>query len=391
VCSSDLGSVENLEMAFRTKNGAKKYGLFNSVLMSLGNEKYLLTVVTDITDRKQAEEALKKNEEMLSLITENMSDMIRVTDLQGVNLYASPSHLAGLGYRPEERLGKTGFDIAHSDDLPMLINEFAKGLAGTEPMKRVEYRVKHADGHYIWLDTIVNILRDDQGQVKTIVMCSRDISERKQAEFQREAALEALAKSEERYRTITENMMDCIVLEDAKGIFQYVINCREILGYEPEEMIGKTGLSFCHPDERTREINLYQGALGKEWQEIIYETRIRHKKGHFMPIEVNTRALRDEQGEFIGAVIAARDAANHRRIVKELFSTTNQSSANHILSQREKEILGWVMQGKSTWDIATILDISERTIKYHIDNTMKKLSAVNRTHAVAIALRDDLI
>lgn len=63
----------------------------------------------------------------------------------------------------------------------------------------------------------------------------------------------------------------------------------------------------------------------------------------------------------------------------------------HPLSNREKEILQWLMNGKSTWDISPILGISERTIKFHIDNIMKKLDAVNRTHAVAIALNTGLI
>lgn len=62
-----------------------------------------------------------------------------------------------------------------------------------------------------------------------------------------------------------------------------------------------------------------------------------------------------------------------------------------ILSPREKEILQWLVCGKSTWDVSTILKISERTIKFHINNIMKKLNAVNRTHAVAIALRENLI
>lgn len=61
------------------------------------------------------------------------------------------------------------------------------------------------------------------------------------------------------------------------------------------------------------------------------------------------------------------------------------------LSPREREILQWLMQGKSTWDVSVILEISERTVKFHIDNVMKKLDAVNRTHAVAIALREGLI
>jgi DNA-binding CsgD family transcriptional regulator len=61
------------------------------------------------------------------------------------------------------------------------------------------------------------------------------------------------------------------------------------------------------------------------------------------------------------------------------------------LTPREREILKWCAAGKSSWDLSAILHISERTVKYHMDNVMRKLDAVNRTHAVAIALRERLI
>ena len=68
----------------------------------------------------------KESEEMLRLITDNMSDMIRVTDLKGVNIFTSPSHFKGLGYRPEERVGKSAFDIVHPDDLEKVIKYFQR-------------------------------------------------------------------------------------------------------------------------------------------------------------------------------------------------------------------------------------------------------------------------
>jgi len=70
---------------------------------------------------------------------------------------------------------------------------------------------------------------------------------------------------------------------------------------------------------------------------------------------------------------------------------TKNVAEKTILSLREKEILKWISKGKNTWDVSVILKISERTVKFHIDNIMKKLDAVNRTHAVAIALRENLI
>ena len=61
------------------------------------------------------------------------------------------------------------------------------------------------------------------------------------------------------------------------------------------------------------------------------------------------------------------------------------------LTERETEILRWLMEGKTSWDIGKILSISERTVKFHVNNTLVKLNAVNRTHAVAKAILRNLI
>jgi two-component system, OmpR family, KDP operon response regulator KdpE len=62
-----------------------------------------------------------------------------------------------------------------------------------------------------------------------------------------------------------------------------------------------------------------------------------------------------------------------------------------VLSARESEILFWVKEGKSNWEIAVILAISERTVKFHIRSIMEKLNAVNRSHALAIAIKHGMI
>lgn len=76
------------------------------------------------------------------------------------------------------------------------------------------------------------------------------------------------------------------------------------------------------------------------------------------------------------------------------FSNTLQAEKKqhaHNLSKREIEVLNWLKQGKSSWDISKIFSISESTVKFHVNNIMAKLDAVSRTHAVAIALSEGLI
>ena len=78
-----------------------------------------------------------------------------------------------------------------------------------------------------------------------------------------------------------------------------------------------------------------------------------------------------------------------KRSLNEVYQKLK--SLNYCLSAREKEILFWLAEGKSNWDVSVILGISERTIRFHIKNVMKKLNAVNRTHAVAIAICENII
>jgi LuxR family transcriptional regulator, quorum-sensing system regulator CviR len=61
------------------------------------------------------------------------------------------------------------------------------------------------------------------------------------------------------------------------------------------------------------------------------------------------------------------------------------------LSKKEIEVLSWLKEGKTSWEIATILLISERTVNFHVGNVIKKLDAKNRTHAVAIAVAEQLL
>ncbi len=79
--------------------------------------------------------------------------------------------------------------------------------------------------------------------------------------------------------------------------------------------------------------------------------------------------------------------------IKNALLTRRLTSKRHIasLSPREREVLNWLKRGKTSWDISVILNVTERTINFHIDNIMKKLNAVSRTQAVTIAIEAELI
>lgn len=74
-----------------------------------------------------------------------------------------------------------------------------------------------------------------------------------------------------------------------------------------------------------------------------------------------------------------------------LNARRNTRAKSHTLTSREVEVLTWVARGKSAWEIGEILDIAKRTVDEHAQTAVRKIGAVNRMHAVAIAVRDSII
>jgi PAS domain S-box-containing protein len=141
-------------------------------------------MVDDITEGKRVEEALRESEQRLRRITDNMLDMVVETDLQGVCKYASQSVKAVLGYAPEDLVGKSLLDFVHPEDLGTVTETVQRALS-TGRLRtggRFECRYRHVDGHYVWLENLANIVRDEKGQMIGSVIASRDLTERKRME-----------------------------------------------------------------------------------------------------------------------------------------------------------------------------------------------------------------
>ena len=228
------GEIPLYEIEMKHKNGGTVPIELNVTLLldATGKTAGRIGVARDITERKQAEEALRKSEEKYRLIAENMHDMIRLVDTQGTNLYSSPSHKAVLGYSPEERVGKSSFEVVHPDDMEKVQKIFAEAFVESK-LARVEYRTRHADGHYIWLETIGNFIYDDSGQTTGAVLSSRDITKRKEMERELEGRFQYL-----------EGILEAapyaiIALDRFHHVLRWNPGAEKLFGYSQEEVIGR--------------------------------------------------------------------------------------------------------------------------------------------------------
>jgi PAS domain S-box-containing protein len=132
-------------------------------------------------DRESAEQALRRSEDYFRTLIENSSDIITILNPKGKILFQSPSIEKALGYRAEELLDKNAFDLVHPNDVQRVLSVFSGDLMHQNFQAPIEYRFRHRDGSWKYLESIgKNLLRDPS--IAGIVINSRDITERKRAE-----------------------------------------------------------------------------------------------------------------------------------------------------------------------------------------------------------------
>ncbi|MGF7118314.1 sensor histidine kinase [Methanobacterium oryzae] len=135
------------------------------------------------------QEILEKREKHLSLITDNMMDLITRNDVKGIYQYVSPSAVKVLSNDPQNMLGKNVLDFVHPEDIEKLKVSFQKSICKNSP-NEVEYRYKKANGKYIWLETVGTPIFDNDKNHNGFVCSSRNIDDRKQAEERIKLSLE---------------------------------------------------------------------------------------------------------------------------------------------------------------------------------------------------------
>lgn len=199
---------------------------------------YIEGVVTDVTERNQAEEALRNSEEKFRFLAEKMADIVWTLDRNFQTTYVNPSIENVLGFTPEERKQQSLEEMITPESLQKVQKRFIEELLRDEkdtadPDRSITIEIEyfHKDGSTVWLENIVKAIRNPGGAFVGMHGVSRDITERRQAE-------ETLRESESKFRNLFDLSPQAIALTEVKSGKLVDVNHQlcELTKYSKEEI-----------------------------------------------------------------------------------------------------------------------------------------------------------
>ncbi|MCJ7514761.1 MAG: PAS domain S-box protein [Dehalococcoidia bacterium] len=265
----------------------------------------------DITELKWAEEALEESRGKYKSIVETSGAGVLTGDLSGNIAFVNESFCKILGYSFEELVGKPFADFVHPDDKAIAVEKFTEGLMHPEEDYHLEFRAIRKDGRTVWIYPSVSPIFH-KGTLTSGMAIVFDITERKKLE-------DALKKSEERYRTILEEIEDNYFETDLAGNFIFVNDsmCRT-MGYSKEELIGMNYQAFAAKEDIEvvyRDFNRVF-RTGETMKRLSY--KFIQKNGTVGFGELSVSAIKDETGNVIAFRGIARDVTERMRLEREL-------------------------------------------------------------------------
>jgi len=312
------------EVIYTKIEGVKNF--YYNIISPIYDGKKILGIVgvlVDISRLKQAEKALKQSEKRFRRLVETMNDGLGIQDEKGIITYVNSKFGNMLGYKPENLIGKSVTDFLDDRNKQIFKNEIAIRKKGKVSSYEIEWVCK--DGKKIPTIMSPQAIFDEKGQFKGSFSVITNISKFKQVE-------EESRQSKERFRNLVETTSDWVWEVDKDSRYTYVSpKIRDVLGYHPEEIIGKTPFDLMPTEETDRVSKIFDKIRVKKEPLHCLENINLHKNGHTVVLETSGVPFFDGDGELCGYRGIDRDITQRKQAEMKL------KKAHDELDKRVKE------------------------------------------------------
>ncbi|HEY0978184.1 MAG TPA: PAS domain S-box protein [Flavobacteriales bacterium] len=327
--------LSDVELILQRHGGEQRAVLANATPLYDGHGKVngAISVLTDITDRKQAEDLLRQSEERFKAIYQHASFGIVLSDTEGRMVDVNPAYAGMVGYSREDLVGRTSVEIGITIDKGARQRTIA-GILDRGSARNVEMQLRRKDGSTLHVRSNADTVM--MGNERFIISMVEDITARKQAE----EAKRLLA-------SIVESSEDAILTRDLDGVITSWNKAAErIFGYTAEEIVGKPNHLLYPPDSKAEEERLLDH-VRRGVRVDHFETVRLHKDRTPVQVALTLSPLKNDQGAIIGASKVIRDITDSNR-VREAIRTSEERF--HLMADNVVQLI-WMAEadGSGMW------------------------------------------
>ncbi len=257
-------------------------------------------------------------ERLFPILSEHATDVIIILDNRGYLVWASASTTRVLGFDVASLIGEVR-PLVPAEDLPGLYDWFASCIESRSTAANRRIRVLRIDGSWLWMDMSAVFVRNSEAELEYAVATLRDVHVQVLAE-------EALREAERTFSCLADYTTDIVYRSSTEGIINWISpSVTALLGWTPEEALGREAAQFVHPDDLSLiEMNA-QRTVGGRFPTV--EVRLRTSSGEYRWVELSRGLIFDEEGTTVGRVGGIRDLQEHRRARTELAASEQKFRA----------------------------------------------------------------
>jgi two-component system, cell cycle sensor histidine kinase and response regulator CckA len=289
----------------------------------MGARRYGVSLARDVTERRQAEEALRESQKRLSLAVEASGLAPWEWNIQTNEVVLSPEWKRQVGYADHELASRyeEWESRIHPDDRGEVLQGLANCVSGRSPDYTAEFRLRHKDGSYRWIYTRGATARDAGGQPLRMFGCHLDVTDRRRAG-------QALRDSHDMLHAVIEGSPDAVFLKDLDGRYLMINTAgARFLGKDVDRIIGRSDRDLFEAKtaaaimERDRHVT----STGKP--EVFEETI----DGDVMRTVLSTKsAFRDAQGKVVGLIGIGRDITELKRLEEQFYQAQKMEAVGSL-------------------------------------------------------------
>ncbi|MBN2392797.1 MAG: PAS domain S-box protein, partial [Anaerolineae bacterium] len=381
VMAAAKGEFIHAETAHLAKDGTLH--TIDFTLKPVEDEQGLITLLIpegrDITERKQAEDALSESEETYRTIVETTAEWIWEIDLAGNHVFSNPQVTTILGYHPDEFVGQKAVSLMHEDDRREVELALPRLVAAKQGWRGWVLRWRHKDGTYRYLESSASPKFDATGKLVGYIGADRDVTERKRAEQERERLINQIREQARQMEQILATVPAGVLLLDAEWqVMQANPVAEKHLAMLADAKVGDSITRL--GDRRLTELLTSPPAKGL-WHEVKADGRafeviarpveIGLQPEHWVLVindvtrerEVQTQLQRQERLAAVGQ-LAAGIAHDFNNIMAVMMLYTQMVLKMPDLTSKSRERLEIVSEqaGRATALIQQVLDFSRRAV-----------------------------